>query len=646
MSPKITAFVAKSFNQADEVKIAPITKFLESFSKLGFILQDAEGSEVESVSAKVRALIDKSDVLVGVFTKRYPVYRFSGRWGTAISALRGSLRPMTWSPPPWVLQESGYALSGKKSLILFRETDVEIPGLQGDLEYIDYDPQNPASAFQRASEMISSLIAKAGNIRVETIVESDSSEIKGDEAAAPPKLSDSEPTRDETANGEDNFMLRIFDLLKAVEAREWESARQKYEDGLQWVIEHKPPSEIFWKCFYQKALFDVGITDALAELRRLAAENKDNYMPLNYIAQCFLSLGEYDESVRYYLEAASISKPEQRASLEIRATEALHKAKKPVEAKEILLRLLTAEHAKEPKVQFSILQHLYSLSKESENKFAAFSIAELALHKSPEDTSFRFTLAYDYDEADQSHLSLYHYKILCEHDERYSSGFNNLGVASAKCGLVVLAAKRYKRAYELGDTLGASNLGHKYIEAGFSDDAVTLLKNAQTKENCVPEVSSALASVYGKIKEDDLEQDKVLARAEEHRNFLLSFAEGVLSPSLKALDGRWRFPSVEIDLKCVGHELRGVKEIQTQVDTGYGFTAFLGGAPPKAGTRTERFEFSGTLTGCTCQFKLSSSKHDDPQTAWTILAGSGTSTIEGYILFAEDCRSGRAAELW
>lgn len=645
MAQKITAFVAKSFNQADEAKITPITKFLESFGKLGFILQDAEGSEVESVSAKVRDLIDKSDVLIGILTKKHPIYRLAGRWATAISALRGSLSPSTWSAPPWVLQESGYALRGNKSLILFRETDVEIPGLQGDLEYIPYDSENPAPAFQRASEMITGLIAKAGGIRVETIIEAETIEDKGNEPAAPPKPSDREPAQDETDTGEDNFTMRLFGLLKVVDTREWESAQRDYEDGLRWVKDHKPESEMVWKCFYQKALFDVGRAEALPELRKLAAENKADFVPLSYIAKCLLNLGEYDESVSYYLEAASISKPDHRASLEIRAAEVLQKAKKSSEAKEILLRLITAEYALEPETQFSVLQHLYMLSRESENKFATFSFGELALHKSPADSSFRFTLAYDYEDADQDHLSLYHYKILCDRDDKNATGFNNLGVASAKCGLLILAAKHYKQAYELGETLGASNLAFKYLEGGFSEDAVALLKSAVMKENCVPDVSRALASADQKIKEEDSEQDRVLARAEEHRKFLLAFAGGVLAAPLKCLDGRWKFPSVEIDLNCVGQDLRGTREIRTELEGGFGFATILGGTPPKPGIRTETFELSGAMIGRTCKFTLTSNKHDNPYTTLSALSGLGGANIEGYILFAEDCRSGRVAEL-
>ena len=115
MAQKIVAFVARSFDPADEAKIEPITKFLDSFKTLGFIAQSAERSEVESVSEKVRSLIDKSDVLVGIFTKRHAVYRLDGRWRTAWHCLSGKLAPAAWTAPPWVLQESGYALKGKQS---------------------------------------------------------------------------------------------------------------------------------------------------------------------------------------------------------------------------------------------------------------------------------------------------------------------------------------------------------------------------------------------------------------------------------------------------------------------------------------------------------------------------------------------------
>jgi Flp pilus assembly protein TadD len=562
MTQKIAAFVAKSFDPADEAKIAPIEKFLESFRQLGFIPRAAEQSEVESVSEKVRGLIDESDVFVGIFTKRHPVYRFQGRWRTTMSALKGSLKPSTWSAPPWVLQESGYALRGNKTLVLFRETDVEIPGLQGDLEYIPYDPQNPATALQRASEMINGIVAKAANIRVETVVQSGPSGAEETTAALPPEPSGGEVKPDEGAPAGETFRARILDLFGAVVDRDWDAAQQKYDAGLKWVHEHEPESEISWKAWYFGALFRYGKTDALAQLRELAAKHEGEYAPLSQLGNCLLEFGEYDEAVKCFVRAASVAEPDVRASLEIRAAEVLQKAKKSNEAKESLLKLRLSDYAKQPKTQFQILQLIYSLSKESEDKFGSFAIAELALHQRPEEMSFRFSLAFDYEKANHNHLSLYHYKILCEHDEKQPSVLNNLAVACTKCDLLVLAARHYKRAYELGDTLAASNLSQKYLEAGLVDDAISLLKDAQAKENCVPEVSQTLATVYERVEENNRNQEEVLTGAEELRNFLLLFADGLLSLTPTNAEGRWQFPLAEIDLKLVAETLNGIKKIE------------------------------------------------------------------------------------
>src|SRR5258708_31391063 len=103
MAQRIVAFVARSFDPADEAKIFQITKFRASFNAVGFFPQSAERSEVESVSEKVRSLIDKSDVFVGIFTKRHPVYQFDDRVRAAFSVFRAKLKPRFWTAPPWVL---------------------------------------------------------------------------------------------------------------------------------------------------------------------------------------------------------------------------------------------------------------------------------------------------------------------------------------------------------------------------------------------------------------------------------------------------------------------------------------------------------------------------------------------------------------
>src|ERR1035437_6963208 len=114
---KITAFIARSFDPDDERKLKPILDFLDSFKKMGFICTTADRAEVESVSEKVRRMIDGCDVLVGIFTRRHPVVNWDTGWKGLIERLTGNVRPEFWTAPPWVLQESGYALCAGRDLI-------------------------------------------------------------------------------------------------------------------------------------------------------------------------------------------------------------------------------------------------------------------------------------------------------------------------------------------------------------------------------------------------------------------------------------------------------------------------------------------------------------------------------------------------
>lgn len=644
MTQRITAFVAKSFNAIDEAKIEPIVKILKAFHKMGFFLGDAEQAEVESVSKKVRTLIDEADVLVGFFTRRHPIYRLESRWSALVAILRGNLRPTSWSAPPWVLQESGYALKGNKALILFKEEGVEIPGgLQGDLEYISFDPQNPQIAIQRATEMVNDLIARKSNIKIDTtVLDAPPMEAKGGEAATPPVP----PKADEDANsGKDDLASHLPGLLAAVREKEWIKAEAEYEEGLTWIRANSSERELFWKVFYQRLLFEHGKTEALDELRSLASNNPKEPYPRSVIASSLLDLREFDDSAKFFLEAAALSAGNDRAVLMIRAAEVLRKAEKLVDAKNILLPLLQEDYAQDQKTQFNILRILYSLSKGTDDKFESFSIAELALHQSPEELSFRFSLAYDYESATQSLLALYHYKIICKHDEKFGSALNNYGVALLNCDLPILAAKCFKRAYELDDTLAASNLGHRYLTAGLADEAISLLKSAQSKEDSAPQVSKTLAAVYEKLDENESGEESSMKAADKHRQFLLAFAKGTFAANPVNLAGRWKFDKVAILLQVTGTMIYGTNETRTESDAGIGGLSGIGGpllsAPDRSITTIERDEFKGTLKGRSCKFKLEVKTTTEPF-SWRL---NSDSDIEGYIVFAEDGLSGDIAEL-
>ena len=215
--PQLTAFVARSFIPEDERRLESILHFLGTFEKMGFICRHAEAAEVQSVSAKVRGLIDESDVFIGIFTKRHPVYSPPIGLSAAWNILRG-IQPTakSWSAPAWVLQESGYALKrlGPTRLTLLRESDVEIPGLQGDLEYVPFVPERPADVFSKLSEMIHGLLAEASGIEVRTLVSErlmDSKVASEPIPAEPP----TEPPKDEAEKSDIVYsFIRMADAAK------------------------------------------------------------------------------------------------------------------------------------------------------------------------------------------------------------------------------------------------------------------------------------------------------------------------------------------------------------------------------------------------------------------------------------------------
>jgi hypothetical protein len=64
---QLNAFIARSFDHRDEQRIRPVLDFLDTFQKAGFFCETAEAAEVESVSKKVRRMIDEKDVFYWFF---------------------------------------------------------------------------------------------------------------------------------------------------------------------------------------------------------------------------------------------------------------------------------------------------------------------------------------------------------------------------------------------------------------------------------------------------------------------------------------------------------------------------------------------------------------------------------------------------
>lgn len=645
--PKITAFIACSFSDEDKAKIHSIKAFLESFRNLGFICRTAERAEVESVSKKVRGMIDESDVFVGIFTRRHPIHPPLVGLKTAIRILRGQLVATDWSAPPWVLQESGYALKARKELILFREFGVEIPGLQGDLEYIPFDPSNPVDAFQKASEMINRLVARASGISVETVVAS-VAESKETEIALSPPHAEQAPPQTET------FLDHYNEMLVHLFARDWEAADEAYQKIINRLREKDAELVTWFQTSYQRERFKAGHPDALDALKSRSADNPTDPFPLGMLGLCFSELEQYTEAAECFKSAFALAGPDDAVRYQIRAADCLRLAKKLDESREILLNAWVRTKDGSGELKYEILRALYNVLKVSGEVYSAFAVGEMALHENPTRADFRFSLALDYDTPGYYELFLRHYKLICEREPENASALHNLGVAYSRLQLPISSVSRLKGALALGETLSASALGNVYLNAGLVDEAVKVLKDAQNKEGCEPQVIESLSTVYERQKKETEEEVSKLGMAKEQQDFLVSFGRGFLSDDNPPLAGKWEFPFGIISLQFSSGKLIGETVIQEPAVMGIGSLSGLG-TPPTTDRKFEKVSFSGDMHARTCKYRMLIQTVENPEqgtgkirNALLLRArgilGSGASTEEGRIVFGSDGETGSVAK--
>lgn len=631
--PKTTAFVARSFNQHDEQKISQILSFLDSFKTNGFFWRSAERAEVESVSKKVRDMIDGSDVFVGIFTRRYAIYDPRPSLRDLVSAAFGRQRIERWGAPPWVIQESGYALkaiTSQRKLILFKETGVELPALQADLEYIEFDDGKFATAFKKASEMINALLAEAAGTTVETIVHSSPPPVQAEAAAQP--ITTAPPKDDGTQN---TPISTIFEeMIVAIGDKDWEAAKRTYEKGLQALGTTKPERVLSWKCSYHKLRYCAGRTESLHELEILAEQNPEDPNPKSAIGSCFYAFQEYEKAYKYYLEAEHLSKDESAQSYLAAAAGAMQKAGQPDRAISVLLGACAAGAC-----GTRVKKALYELLKEKGSMHAALAIREQMLLQDPADAELRFSLAYDYDTEKFHELSLFHYRIL-KTNSPTEMGLNNLGVTYSSLNLPILSVESQEEAFKKGNTLAAANLAQRYLDAGFASEATNLAKKAMTEKEYHPNLPGVLTSVEAnQTSEQELEKS-FLNEAERQRTFLLAFGEALLDkPS--PVGGKWVFPQGEIPLVEKGELLEGETEI-TEEARGVMTARLLGG--PETRQEKRQVRFSGKIIGRSCDFTLEVRRLPNGLLP-NLSALIGDSTNKGYIAFTPDSRSGTVYEL-
>jgi len=115
-----SAFVGQSFAPSDKRINQCVYDTLDA---LGLKVVTGDKPKADSISEKVKELIEQQSVFVGIFTRRDKISR-----------------KLEWTTSAWVIDEKAYALGRRKRLILLKEQGVgSIGGIQGDYEYFEFN---------------------------------------------------------------------------------------------------------------------------------------------------------------------------------------------------------------------------------------------------------------------------------------------------------------------------------------------------------------------------------------------------------------------------------------------------------------------------------------------------------------------------
>ncbi len=117
--PIPSAFIGQSFSTADE-RINQCV--FDTLTSVGIRVVTGEVPKANSISEKVKRLIEGQPLFVGIFTRRDKISHKS-----------------EWTTSAWVIDEKAYAVGRNKRLILLKEQGVgSIGGIQGDYEYLEF----------------------------------------------------------------------------------------------------------------------------------------------------------------------------------------------------------------------------------------------------------------------------------------------------------------------------------------------------------------------------------------------------------------------------------------------------------------------------------------------------------------------------
>ncbi len=543
----IKAFIGHSFDDSDR---AIVTKFLEIFNtikdlNISFSWDHAEKAEVDILSNKVLQKMKKANTFIGICTKKERVIKNlklkKFYFNKNYSHLRNE--DYEWKTSDWIIQEIGCAFGREMKIILLVETGLRQPGgLQGNLEYIEFERENPEKVFKKILEMIQNLLPKVdkGIIPV------------SDQKEQPLVMKETESSEEskekyqiEIKNdwSKDDFLKGLIDTIIFEDAEKEKEIIEKY------TIKYCQDSREDMQVFKARSLyynFYANKKDNLEELKQILKEYPNNH-EINRMIGNIYERCQQDEFAYNHFYAAYQNCEETKSKIQNLSSALISYLKcGKKDYKDFVATLLSLdENGTFKETFYSTISQLAKLQKDD---YLYFLILEAALNDFPLNSTFRFDLAFRYSEVNNNEMSYYHYNFLTKHFDKGSSYWNNYGVSASQLDLPNKAVNAYRKSEDLGETLAMSNIAQKFITEGFFTEAELICKKALEIKDYHKNVLSALSQIETNKTNELEKENKLLEDAKLKRINMLQISKGLLLKQVKEINKYYQHPDCILEV--------------------------------------------------------------------------------------------------
>ena len=637
---QLKAFVGHSFAPDDHSVVDAFIKYFTQLRAMdiGFTWESAEPAEPKDLADKVMNLIKDKNVFIGICTRKEaaiePLHLAKSKFRKGV--LNGPEERFSWKTSDWVIQEIGLAIGRGMDLILLIERGLRPPGgLQGNLEYIQFDRSAPEKSFGKLLEMIQALRPK---VKPASMPETET-RVASEEKATVEDKQDAwwlEPKPDWNKDRYESALFRV--ILK----ENSEGERKIKEAFFASAEGQAADNQQRWEALAEHLRIRFGTGGKLGALEELAKNNPDNGDVHRYLGLGYEEYEEYDKAAQCFLESAGKT-DDRRKQLgrHGEATIALMRAGRPDSARKAI-KNMKALVLKVPDGELVLLETFRKMADFYKDKDLLFGVLERILQFHPDDFEARFSLALNYSEAAQNELSLLHY-LKISYQNRGSGTWNNLGVQFELCNLSSKCVDAYRKAEEGGETLAMSNLAQKFISSGFLREADEVCKRAMKIEDFHQNVSHAVSRIKAIPDEESKKELELVDKARPISEFYRDYGRAVVQEDISEHVGRWDGPDCELEVTIRENVFSATGNYEVPRSGLRLHEALLGLSAPPPTMVQYRVRYTGKITGHAGHIEIIKEEISKPSFTSTILTGTDNRK-KAIIVVSETLKEIRIAE--